>query len=157
MTKSCYDKALELLARRAHSRFELQRKLAGRRYSPEEVEATLERVAGLGYLDDGQFARDFLRQRLARGPVGARRLRAELARRGVSTEDSQAALEELLPEDDREGAREAAAQWRRRSARSPSPSTSAALARFLERQGFSRRAIVSVLENEGEGDAELYD
>lgn len=147
MIKSCYDKALELLARRSHSRFELDRKLAGRGFSPEEVRGALDRAAQRGYLDDGRFARDFVRQKLGRGPLGSRRLLAELARRGVSTEHAASALEELLPEDDRPGAREAADRWRRRRPRGEP----AALARFLERQGFSRRAIFAALETTDEG------
>ncbi len=143
MPKSCYDKALELLARRSHSRFELQRKLAARKYSSLEVETALARVTELGYLDDTQFAREFIRQKLGRGPVGSRRLQAELSRRGVSAEDMAPALEELLPQDDRQGAREAAERWCRQRPRGERT----ALARFLERQGFSRRAIFAALKD----------
>ena len=72
------------------------------------------------------------------------RLAAELARRGAPAEIAAAALTALLPEDDLPATREAAARWARRGGKEP-----AALARHLARKGFSRRAIVQVLREEG--------
>jgi regulatory protein len=130
-----------MLARRPHFRAELAAKLAQRGYESEEIETTLDRLAAKGFLDDAEAARQFTAGRLARGPLGRRRLAAELGRRGAPREAAQSALDELTDEDDRESAREAARRWLRgrRADR-------AALARHLERRGFSPRAIVGALE-----------
>lgn len=139
MAKACFDKAVDLLSRRTHFRRELSSKLSSRGYEPEEIAATVERLAGLGYLDDRQATEQFTRQKLARGPVGRRRLLADLLRRGAPEDDATAVLDELLPQDDREAALTAAQGSRHRD-------NPEAAARFLERQGFSRRAIFFVLE-----------
>jgi regulatory protein len=144
----CWNKALDLLARRSHFRRELEHKLAARGYPEDEVAETLQRLAERGWLDDRQTARRWLEDRLRRGPVGRRRLLAELGRKGVGDEVAAEALAEVLPDDDREAARESARAWTARRA-GGGPRQAAALARHLERQGFSRRAILSVLEETG--------
>ncbi len=149
MSQSCFDKAAELLARRAHFRRELELKLRQRRFPPEEVEATLERLAGLGLVDDAATARAFVAERLRRGGEGARRLRAELERRGAAAEAIEASLAEL-PVDENEAATAAAARWRRGAGRKDA----AALARHLERKGFSRRVIFAVLETSAAGSSD---
>jgi regulatory protein len=72
---------VRLLARRAHSRVELLRKLARRGYDGAAIRTAMGRLEELGYLDDQSFARSFVRRRgSVRGP---RALSAELAARGV--------------------------------------------------------------------------
>ena len=68
---------------------------------------------------------------------------AYVLKRGAPEEAIDAALAELTPEDDLPAAREAAERWRLKGGVDPR-----ALARHLERKGFSRRAIVSVLNGE---------
>ncbi|MEM9292070.1 MAG: regulatory protein RecX [Acidobacteriota bacterium] len=142
-TKPCHDRALDFIARRPHFTAELRSKLLKRGYGQEEVAATLETLQGKGWVDDGETARSFVRQRLARGPTGRRRLQAELGRRGVSSEIAAAVLDELMPEDEAPAAQEAARAWmRRRRGRWDR----AALARHLQGKGFAPRAIVAALE-----------
>ena len=136
---SCYPRAVRLLAARPHFRRELELKLVQRGYAPAEIEAALDRLTAEGHLDDLRAARDFVAHRLEKGGEGKLRLRAELQRRGVPKEAIEAALAQV-PEDDLEDARQAAEKWARgRTRKDP-----AALARHLERKGFSRRAIFAV-------------
>jgi regulatory protein len=87
---SALGTGLRLLGGRAHSRVELQRKLAMRGYTSEEVEAAAARLDELGYLNDLSFAEGLVRIRSAsRGP---RALSAELARRGVGRAQADRAL-----------------------------------------------------------------
>jgi regulatory protein len=141
---SCYDKAAQLLAARPHFRQELEVKLLQRGYPREEIEPTLGRLESQGYLDDRAAARSFVESRRNRGE-GRARLRAELLRRGAPEEAVEEALAELTPEDDLPAARAAAARWERQGGRDPR-----ALARHLDRKGFSRRAIVAVLAARGD-------
>jgi regulatory protein len=142
---SCYDKAAQLLAVRPHFRQELKAKLAQRGYPSEEIEQALERLESQGYLDDRAAARGFVESRLHRGE-GRSRLRAELLKRGAPEAAVEEALAELTPENDLPAAREAAARWERQGGRDPR-----ALARHLDRKGFSRRAIVAVLHTRADG------
>lgn len=144
---SAYEKAAQLLAARPHFRRQLGQKLAQRGYSVVEVEAALVRLAEHGYLDDAAAARDFAAARFGRGE-GRVRVMAELLARGCEKGAAEAAVAALAPEDDAAAAREAAARWRRRGG-----GDAQALARHLQRKGFSVRAIVTALRGEGTGEA----
>lgn len=139
---TCFDKATDLLARRPHFRRQLADKLLRRGYEEAEVDEALARLERYGYLDDPRTAVDFVASRLSRGPMGRRRLEAELVRRGAPREAIDAALAEL-PDDDLPAARQAARAWRRGRGRGRPP---AALARFLNRKGFSQSAIYTLLD-----------
>ena len=143
----CSQKALDLLSRRSHFERELARKLSQRGYDAEDVADTLDRLRDQGFVDDRRTAAEFVRGRLARAPEGRRRLRAELARRGVAGEIITEVLEAETEDDDRDLARAAAERWQRtRSRPDRSPDLEkAALARHLAGRGFSERAVYSVL------------
>lgn len=87
---TAYDAAVGLLARRAHSRAELRRKLARRGYGAEEVDGVILRLERQGYVDDAAFAAGHVRRRSrSRGPLA---LAAELAARGVDRAAAEAAV-----------------------------------------------------------------
>ncbi|MCP4656605.1 MAG: regulatory protein RecX [bacterium] len=142
----CLRKAMDLLSRRPHFRRELEAKLAQRDYDPAEIEETLERLEARRLLDDARTTLEFVSSRLAREPLGRRRLRNELERRGAPPELARQALDELFPEDETELARQAAERWRRRRGGAAPRDQRAALFRHLERRGFSQHAIFSVLQ-----------
>jgi regulatory protein len=140
----CHDKALALLGARAHFRAELERKLVRAGYEAEEIAAALARLAARGWLDDDALARARAEQLREGQGLGRRRVAHDLLRRGVAPDAVDAALGPERWPDELDRAREAAARWRRRGGTDP-----AALARHLDRKGFSRRAIVAVLEGLG--------
>ena len=89
-------RAVGLLARRAHSKWELRRKLRMKGFEAEAVDAAMARLVELGYLNDPSFARGLVRNRSeVRGP---RAISAELAAKGVDRADADAAVAEFDPE-----------------------------------------------------------
>ncbi len=147
--KPCGQKALDLLSRRSHFERELERKLRQRGYDDAEVEGTLEKLRDQGLVDDRRTAGEFVRGRRLRAPEGRRRLRAELARRGVASDVITEVLEQETDDDDRDLARQAAERWQRTRSR-PGRSADlekAALARHLAGRGFSQRAVYSILDD----------
>ena len=84
------------MARRAHSKWELQRKLRMKGFGSEAVESAMARLVELGYLNDSSFARGLVRNR--GGRRGPRALSAELAAKGVDRADADAAVAEFDPE-----------------------------------------------------------
>ena len=88
---NAYQKALELLVRREHSRRDLKRKLGLRGADPEEAAAAVDKLTGLGYQDDSRFAASFARDRAAAG-YGPVRIRQELAGHGLDREQVEIAL-----------------------------------------------------------------
>jgi regulatory protein len=134
--------ALDLLARRAHFRNELEKKLLAKGWEADDVRAALDRLERAKLLDDRRSAAEFLQSRLRRAPQGRRRLRAELERKGLDSELIDHALAVALPESETDLARAAARRFQRRR-RSADPR---ALARHLDRLGFSVRDILTVAE-----------
>lgn len=135
-------KALDLLTRRPHFRRELAQKLGQRGFPPDEVEPLLDRLEDLGYLDDARCAAEMVRGPLARKGYGPRRMRAELARRGAADEVVDESLAVAFPEGESEAARQVAERFLR--TRKPDP---AALARHLDRKGYSQGVVLELLES----------
>lgn len=89
-SRSAYEAGIQLLARRAHSRAEVRRKLGRRGYAEAEVDEVVRRLAASGYLDDAAFAEGHVKRRSA--ALGPLALAAELGARGVDRRHSDAAL-----------------------------------------------------------------
>lgn len=86
--------AARLLESRPRSIAEVRRHLTGAGYRGDLVEEAMTRLVQLGYLDDVEFARSWIASRDRAHPRGERALRSELARKGVSREVVDAALDE---------------------------------------------------------------
>jgi len=87
-------KALDLLARREHSRLELRQKLIQRGFPSERIEAVLDRLIEERLLDENRYAELYACARAdkAYGPL---RIARELRERGVPEEAVAAALAAL--------------------------------------------------------------
>lgn len=81
--KSCYRKALHLLARRDHSSSELYKKLRSRDYGHLEIQAAIRECQRLNYLNDTRFAGAYAMQ-LQRKGFGINGIRHKLYGRGIS-------------------------------------------------------------------------
>ena len=78
-----YNKALDLLSRREHSRKELYLKLAKRFELKEDINLTLDRLENNNLLSDSRFAEEYVRARRKKG-FGPIKISAELEKRGVN-------------------------------------------------------------------------
>jgi regulatory protein len=86
--------AMNLLARREHSVWELRRKLK-RRFTDESLlDEQLSRLTEQNLQSDMRFAESYARQRISRG-YGPVRLREELRERGISRTDRAQIMDEL--------------------------------------------------------------
>ena len=141
---ACERSALDLLARREHSRRELERKLAARGFPEESVATALDALEESGELAAARFTESFIRSRVAKGQ-GPARIRAELAERGIDREQAAALL------------RAAGIDWaavassvrgKRFGAERPTDfKERARQARFLEYRGFDSGQIGSALRS----------
>ncbi|MDQ8145333.1 MAG: regulatory protein RecX [Gemmatimonadota bacterium] len=82
--ESCTARAVDALARRAYARVELGQHLLRKGFTEPVVTEALARLADRGYLDDLAYARGFVHSRMTGRAFGPRRVRTELARRGVA-------------------------------------------------------------------------
>lgn len=148
------EAALRLLERTRRTRRDLAKRLRDRGYPAEVVEATLDRLAAVGLVDDVEYACAFLRGRAARRPSGRRRLEQELRGRGVAAEDVTLAFERFGAErgvgegdavDEAEGARRVLALAARRYRGLDPRTRRQRLYALLVRRGFDRDAIEAAL------------
>jgi regulatory protein len=140
------QRAIRLLARREHSRAELQRKLATQG-TEEEIDKVLTQLETEGLLSDTRAAGAFVRAHASR--FGTARLRQDLRKRGIAPELADADFAELGDELAR-----ARIVWSKKFATPPdNPADWARQARFLQGRGFASDVIRKLLRNP-EGDLE---
>jgi regulatory protein len=77
---------LRLLTARARTRAELSAQLAKRGYPDDVSNRVLDRLAGVGLVDDAEFAEQWVRSRRSSAGKGKRALAAELHTKGVDND-----------------------------------------------------------------------
>lgn len=97
---------LRQLALGARSRHQLDRKLAEREVPPSIASALLDRFVEVQLIDDAEFARMWVRTRIAGKSLSRSSLRRELAEKGIAVELVDDALEQVSDEDETEQARD---------------------------------------------------
>lgn len=97
MEKDLLAYAYTLIARRAYTRAEMARKLR-EKGKPEDAETVLEQITESGYLNDLDFARNYIQQRSAGRPSGSRLLEMKLRSKGIPIGTIKEALSEIEPE-----------------------------------------------------------
>lgn len=93
--KSCHERALGLLAVRARSRRELERRLTQAGFDAEEVGDALERLERVGLVDDQAFARQVAEHAFGNKLAGRRAVTGKLAAAGVQPDLIASVVEEL--------------------------------------------------------------
>lgn len=89
------------LGMRDKSTHELRQALARRSVPDSIVEQTIHSFVESGLVNDAAFAEAFVRSRFAGKPSSHRSLALELKKRGISSEDADAALAQIDPDDER--------------------------------------------------------
>lgn len=90
-SKDCWLRAVAALNRREHSQRELTRKLREGGFEDAVIAPVLEQLIERGWLSDSRYAGALARTRAASGQ-GPRRIHVELARQGITAENTEAAL-----------------------------------------------------------------
>jgi regulatory protein len=136
-------RALRLLARREHSRLELERKLASHAESDSDLHEVLEKLIEKRQLSDERYAAERVRW-LAR-KYGAAKIRHDLKSKGIDPE----LVERVSSKDDLARATEIL----NRKFRTPAATREerARRMRFLQSRGFSSEIIFSLLSARGVG------
>ena len=151
-----YARSLDILARAPRSIRDLRRRLLLKGEQEADVEATVERLMAAGLLDDAAYARAFVRAKVSSQGFSRRRLQQELAKRGVARDIADAAIVEVLHDDnvDETANIDRVARKKLRTLSGLDPDTQRRrLFAFLARRGYDVddvRAVVERLRHEPE-------
>lgn len=154
-----YDRALNLLAFRARSSRELQRRLTMKGESRERAERVISRLRDVGLIDDADFARQLARSKMTSG-ASRRRVQQELFKRGVARDIADQAVSEVVEDEavDEVAVAERVARKRLPSlASADAPTQRRRLYAFLARRGHDSEMIRVVMARVLSGDADESD
>jgi regulatory protein len=134
------ERALRLLARREHTRRELERKLGAHVEDIAEIQRVLDDFTARGWLSEARAAEQLVRAK--RGRFGAARIRQTLAEKGVPQQLIASQLE-ALKAGELDTAR---AVWARKFKSVPATQAERARhVRFLQARGFSVEIALRVV------------
>jgi regulatory protein len=137
------ERAVRFLSYRPRSVAEVRRNLTEKQVPAAVIDAAVERLHGLGYLDDRAFAAYWVENRNAFKPLSQRALRYELRQKGVTRADIDAALAHL---DEGEIALQAARTQIHRQRGTTQQQFRSKVGAFLQRRGFGYGVIENVME-----------
>lgn len=150
--EAAHRAALRALARRAHARVDLRRRLLQKQHPPAAADGALDRLAAQGLLDDARFAREYAATRATRrggGGRGPARLVRDLLAQGVERRLAEEAVRTALAEegvDPAEAARAVAEQRARQLAGLPTPVRKRRLTAYLVRRGYQGAAVRELVD-----------
>ena len=149
--EAAHRAALRALARRAHARSDLRRRLLQKQHPPAAVDDALDRLAAAGLLDDARFAADYAAAKAYRGRGPARLIRDLLAL-GIDRRVAEEAVQTSLADegiDPTRAVRALAEKRARQLAGLPAPVRKRRLTAFLVRRGFGGAEVRKVVEGLG--------
>jgi regulatory protein len=146
--QECFDKAMRYLQTRLHSRSELQKKLKRQEWGEAVIDAVLEDLTRMQYLDDARFAKTKALSAAEHKKHGRRRAFVELIKSGVKGDVATKALEDVYePRDSTRVARELAMKQRARLIKLDPLVARRRLFGMLQRRGFEYDEIRPVIDD----------
>ncbi len=150
------ETAVRFLGARPRTRWEIRRRLQRAGADEPIIEATMDRLAELGYADDAAFARWWGEQRDRHAPRGRRMIEAELRRQGVPhdvidayrvehVEPERAVEDAGLPGTEADRARDALERHLRGRAMPTDARAVQRIGMFLMRRGFDGETVRATL------------
>ncbi|GAA6206245.1 MULTISPECIES: regulatory protein RecX [Thalassotalea] len=149
MNKAILHKGIDLLSRREHSELELRNKLRLREFQDSEITPVIDFLVENDYLNEARFADSVYRTRLNKG-YGKRFIENELAQKGVSSRDINAAAQAL----EINWYHQVEVVYKKRFNHAPitEQKDKAKRIRFLQYRGFSTDEIFTVINEEEHND-----
>ncbi|KAK0602820.1 hypothetical protein LWI29_037287 [Acer saccharum] len=155
------NSAIKLLAKRAFTAVELRKKLIGKRFLPDTVEAVLKDFQSRGLINDSLYAETYSRSRWSSSTWGPRRIKQALFNKGIQNTDAEKAVKLVFKDaesdDDQESKLgmsklsmdhlfvQASKQWLR-SQDAPKETRKIRIVRWLQYRGFNWGVTNSILK-----------
>ena len=133
--------SISALIRRGMSRWELEQTLLRRELDPEVVQAELDRLAGVGLIDDAALAETYVRTQHERKGLGRSVLAAELKRKHIDQLHIDAALAQLNDEEEQSRATQIATKRASQLSSYDLTTAKRRLIAFMMRKGYGSGVI----------------
>lgn len=142
-------KALDYLAHKARTENEVRRKLRTKECTSAVIDRVIAYLRERGYLDDENYAHEYVRRRFSHKGYGPVRLRAELKKRGIDRHLAETAVDALFEEHDPFPVAQAHAEkkWPRIAREADPRKRRDKLYRHLKRRGFTNDVIQRVIDS----------
>ncbi|GAX91801.1 regulatory protein RecX [Effusibacillus lacus] len=139
--------AIRYISARSRSRQQVLSYLIRKEIPQEVAEVAVKFLESQGYLNDDEFASEFVRQRLEAKPRGRRMIRWELQQKGIHNDTIERAM--AVYGDEVEAAKRLLSRMslQKGKDREQNRKTEQRIARFLASKGFSAETIQSILKN----------
>ena len=145
--KKAKDYAFKLLSYRPRSIKEIRNRLKKKDYSSKVILEVIKNLKRLKFLNDKEFAKMWMENRIRTRPMGRYRLKQELIQKGIDRDLIEKTLSNYREEEEIELARELTQRKLRRSYCSLNRLTAQRrLYGFLQRRGFSYDTIQEVMK-----------
>ncbi|HEY0259273.1 MAG TPA: regulatory protein RecX [Lacisediminihabitans sp.] len=138
---SAENVSMHALTRRGMSRWELEKVLLDREFDAGVVEAELDRLEGVGLIDDAALAETLVRTQHERKGLGRSALSAELRRRHIDQVHIERALEQVDDDDEQTRANELAIKRAGQLSSYDLETAKRRLSGFLMRKGYSSSVV----------------
>jgi regulatory protein len=145
--QECFDAAMRFLQLRLHSRAELHKKLMRREYGEQIINAVLDDLTRLNYLDDARFAKTKALSAAQHRQQGRRRAFLEILKAGVKGDVAGRAVEDVYDVTDSLAiARQLATKQAPRLRKLDPITAKRRLIGMLQRRGFDYDTIRPIVE-----------
>jgi regulatory protein len=91
-----YRRAIAFLSYRPRSAREVEQKMRRKGFQPEQISAVMDKLRERHYIDDRDFARFWVSNRMTFSPRGPRLLKSELRQKGVPADIADEVMQELV-------------------------------------------------------------
>ena len=143
--EAAYQRAVSLINHRPRTEKEIRKRLTDKGIPDELIDRVLERLRSAKLVQDEQYARMWVENRVEMHPRSRRLIRYELFNKGISDEDIERAVDNL--EDDDALAREAAVRYERRLTGCDRLSYVKKLSGHLARRGFTYQTVAPIVKD----------
>jgi regulatory protein len=142
--ESAFQKALTFLAYKPRTVFDVRKKLIDGGYSGQIVETILEKLLEKDYLNDQQYAENWIENKSINKPRGKKLVRLELKHKNIDQEIIEDAVNQM--DQDEELAFRAAERYHKRLLNLEEDVFKRRLTGFLIRRGFSYSTVRPIVE-----------
>lgn len=144
---ACKSYGLKLLGHRARSEREIRDKMFSKGYCQEHIEDAIKYLKEFKYIDDEEYAKIYIKDRMNSKKLGHKRIKYELHQKGIDKTLIQDKINKLVNDDEEyERALETAQRKMNTSYKNDdNQSAYRKLGGFLQRKGFSMDTIIKVL------------